>query len=308
MPCRGTRDGARDDSEEHVATVQDSEINLLQSGDLTWVVFGAEKINKWRQQFSKTGQQPLKPQCFCWIFTWFKQLGCTATFHKEAAVRLLSLAFTLEAATVLKNESLCHKTWGKKTTRWTLRCDESAHAQLLKSMCSPCRMDVPLSIEDISKFGEGSREIFIKSSCYSVITVAVGDRGPTISWTFSSEPKSISFSVVYRESADSHVEHSKVEELFEELMVWWRRARRPGAESLASTLSLSPRVCSPSRCWFLWLAATPIKKRFRDSWKSATPASTHSSLTTPSRGTELLTSLLWYFRLSGRSSRIIEVF
>uniref|UniRef100_A0AAQ4S6G7 FYVE and coiled-coil domain-containing protein 1 n=1 Tax=Gasterosteus aculeatus aculeatus TaxID=481459 RepID=A0AAQ4S6G7_GASAC len=102
----GTRDGARDDSEEHVATVQDSEINLLQSGDLT--------------------------------------------------------------------------------------------------------MDVPLSIEDISKFGEGSREIFIKSSCYSVITVAVGDRGPTISWTFSSEPKSISFSVVYRESADSHVEHSKV--------------------------------------------------------------------------------------------------
>ncbi|KAL6107822.1 fyco1 [Pungitius sinensis] len=71
-------------------------------------------------------------------------------------------------------------------------------------------MDVPLSIDDISKFGEGSREIFIKSSCYSVITVAVGDRGPTIGWTFSSEPKSISFSVVYRESADSHVERSKV--------------------------------------------------------------------------------------------------
>lgn len=71
-------------------------------------------------------------------------------------------------------------------------------------------MAVPLSIDDISGFGEGSRELFIKSSCYSVITVAVGDRGPTISWVFSSEPKSISFSVVYRESADVHVEQSKV--------------------------------------------------------------------------------------------------
>uniref|UniRef100_UPI0037E74818 FYVE and coiled-coil domain-containing protein 1 n=1 Tax=Semicossyphus pulcher TaxID=241346 RepID=UPI0037E74818 len=69
---------------------------------------------------------------------------------------------------------------------------------------------VPLTIDDISQFGDGSRELFIKSSCYSVITVAVGDCGPTISWMFSSEPKSISFSVVYRESADTQVEQSKV--------------------------------------------------------------------------------------------------
>ncbi|XP_020503248.2 FYVE and coiled-coil domain-containing protein 1 [Labrus bergylta] len=69
---------------------------------------------------------------------------------------------------------------------------------------------VPLSIEDISQFGDGSRELFIKSSCYSVITVAVGDCGPTISWVFSSEPKSISFSVVYRESAETQVDQSKV--------------------------------------------------------------------------------------------------
>ncbi|XP_060889189.1 FYVE and coiled-coil domain-containing protein 1 [Labrus mixtus] len=69
---------------------------------------------------------------------------------------------------------------------------------------------VPLSIEDISQFGDGSRELFVKSSCYSVITVAVGDCGPTISWMFSSEPKSISFSVVYRESAETQVDQSKV--------------------------------------------------------------------------------------------------
>lgn len=72
-------------------------------------------------------------------------------------------------------------------------------------------MAVPLSLDDISQFGDGSRELFVKSGCYSVITMAVGDPGPTISWMFSSEPKSISFSVVYQESSDSQVEQSKVE-------------------------------------------------------------------------------------------------
>lgn len=71
-------------------------------------------------------------------------------------------------------------------------------------------MAVTLNLEDITQFGDGSRELFIKSSSYSVITVDVGDSGPTISWMFSSEPKSISFSVVYRESDDIQVEQSKV--------------------------------------------------------------------------------------------------
>lgn len=43
-----------------------------------------------------------------------------------------------------------------------------------------------------------------------MITIEVSDTGPAISWMFSSEPKSISFSVVYRESADTPVEQSKV--------------------------------------------------------------------------------------------------
>ncbi|XP_044216809.1 FYVE and coiled-coil domain-containing protein 1 isoform X2 [Thunnus albacares] len=85
---------------------------------------------------------------------------------------------------------------------------QDSEVNLLKS--GEITMAVPLSIDDISQFGDGSRELFIKSSCYSVITVAVGDCGPTISWMFSSEPKSISFSVVYRESTDSQVEQSKV--------------------------------------------------------------------------------------------------
>ncbi|XP_054646559.1 FYVE and coiled-coil domain-containing protein 1 isoform X2 [Dunckerocampus dactyliophorus] len=85
---------------------------------------------------------------------------------------------------------------------------QDSEINLLKS--GELTMAVPLSIDDISQFGDGSRELFIKSSCYSVVTVGVADCGPTISWMFSSEPKSISFSVVYQESADSQVEQSKV--------------------------------------------------------------------------------------------------
>lgn len=85
---------------------------------------------------------------------------------------------------------------------------QDSEINLLKS--GEVTMAVPLSIDAISQFGEGSRELFIKSSCYSVITVDVADCGPTISWMFSSEPKSISFSVVYRESTDTQVEQAKV--------------------------------------------------------------------------------------------------
>uniref|UniRef100_A0A672T693 FYVE and coiled-coil domain-containing protein 1 n=1 Tax=Sinocyclocheilus grahami TaxID=75366 RepID=A0A672T693_SINGR len=69
---------------------------------------------------------------------------------------------------------------------------------------------VPLDIDEILHFGDGSRELFVKSSCYSAIPITVGDRGPIISWVFSSEPKSISFTVVYRETLDTPVEHAKV--------------------------------------------------------------------------------------------------
>ncbi|XP_058494259.1 FYVE and coiled-coil domain-containing protein 1 [Solea solea] len=79
---------------------------------------------------------------------------------------------------------------------------------LLKS--GEVTMSVPLSIDGICQFGDGSRELFIKSSCYSVITIVVEDHGPTISWMFNSEPKSISFSVVYQESTESQAEQSKV--------------------------------------------------------------------------------------------------
>ncbi|MBN3309186.1 FYCO1 protein, partial [Amia calva] len=85
---------------------------------------------------------------------------------------------------------------------------QDAEIYLLKS--GELTLNVPLTIEEITQFGDGSRELFIKSSCYSVIPIAVKEAGPTISWVFSSEPKSISFSVVYKESPDSLLEQAKV--------------------------------------------------------------------------------------------------
>uniref|UniRef100_A0A671NWD5 FYVE and coiled-coil domain-containing protein 1-like n=1 Tax=Sinocyclocheilus anshuiensis TaxID=1608454 RepID=A0A671NWD5_9TELE len=72
------------------------------------------------------------------------------------------------------------------------------------------RLSVPFSVEDVIQFGDKSRELFIRSSCYSVILITAADPGPTISWVFSSEPKSIAFSVVYRENLDTPLEQAKV--------------------------------------------------------------------------------------------------
>uniref|UniRef100_A0A8C7DYL2 FYVE and coiled-coil domain autophagy adaptor 1 n=1 Tax=Oncorhynchus kisutch TaxID=8019 RepID=A0A8C7DYL2_ONCKI len=82
-------------------------------------------------------------------------------------------------------------------------------AHVTKNICVSSLV-VPVSIDDISQFGDGSRELFVKSSCYSVISIVVVDCSPTVSWMFSSEPKSISFGMVYRVTADVPVEQSKV--------------------------------------------------------------------------------------------------
>uniref|UniRef100_A0A8C2F6I8 FYVE and coiled-coil domain containing 1b n=1 Tax=Cyprinus carpio TaxID=7962 RepID=A0A8C2F6I8_CYPCA len=72
------------------------------------------------------------------------------------------------------------------------------------------RLSVPFSVEDVVQFGDKSRELFIRSSCYSVILITATHPGLTISWVFSSEPKSIAFSVVYRENLDTPPEQAKV--------------------------------------------------------------------------------------------------
>ena len=93
--------------------------------------------------------------------------------------------------------------------------------------CRSPSVAVALSIDDISRFGDSSRELFVKGSCYSLISIAVGDRGPSIGWVFSSDPKSISFSVVYREGPDTPVEQAKVK-LWVCVCVWGKPAWKRG--------------------------------------------------------------------------------
>ncbi|CAL8344382.1 unnamed protein product [Merluccius merluccius] len=71
-------------------------------------------------------------------------------------------------------------------------------------------LSVPYALDDIVGFGDAPRELFVRSSCYSVIPITVGSAGPTVTWVFTSEPKSISFSVVYREDVHTPPESAKV--------------------------------------------------------------------------------------------------
>ncbi|XP_066483716.1 FYVE and coiled-coil domain-containing protein 1 [Tiliqua scincoides] len=89
-----------------------------------------------------------------------------------------------------------------------LQIGQDAEICLLKS--GELMMKIPLTVEEILKFGEANRELFIKSSTYSIIPITVEEIGLTISWIFSSDPKSISFSVVYQELEDTPLDQWKV--------------------------------------------------------------------------------------------------
>uniref|UniRef100_A0A8C5KMP8 FYVE and coiled-coil domain-containing protein 1 n=1 Tax=Jaculus jaculus TaxID=51337 RepID=A0A8C5KMP8_JACJA len=69
---------------------------------------------------------------------------------------------------------------------------------------------LPLTVDEIASFGEGSRELFVRSGTYSLIPITVAEPGLTVSWVFSSDPKSISFSVVFQETKDSPLDQCKV--------------------------------------------------------------------------------------------------
>ncbi|KAM6282419.1 FYVE and coiled-coil domain-containing protein 1 isoform 3-T3 [Porphyrio hochstetteri] len=85
---------------------------------------------------------------------------------------------------------------------------QDAEICLLKS--GEIMIKLPLTVEEILDFGESNRELFIKSSTYSTIPITITETGLTISWIFSSDPKSISFSVVYQESEDTPLDQCKV--------------------------------------------------------------------------------------------------
>ncbi|XP_065254750.1 FYVE and coiled-coil domain-containing protein 1 isoform X4 [Emys orbicularis] len=89
-----------------------------------------------------------------------------------------------------------------------LQVAQDAEICLLKS--GELMIKLPLTVEEILNFGEDNRELFIKSSTYSTIPITVTETGLTISWVFSSDPKSIAFSVVYQESEEAMLDQCKV--------------------------------------------------------------------------------------------------
>uniref|UniRef100_A0A8B9I5A2 FYVE and coiled-coil domain-containing protein 1 n=1 Tax=Anser brachyrhynchus TaxID=132585 RepID=A0A8B9I5A2_9AVES len=100
----------------------------------------------------------------------------------------------------------CNSSTYDESEEWQVAQD--AEISLLKS--GEIMIKLPLTVEEILNFGEGNRELFIKSSTYSIIPITVTEMGLTISWVFSSDPKSISFSVVYQESEDTPLDQCKV--------------------------------------------------------------------------------------------------
>ncbi|KAM9445032.1 FYVE and coiled-coil domain-containing protein 1 [Clarias gariepinus] len=85
---------------------------------------------------------------------------------------------------------------------------QDAEINLLKS--GELSSSVLLNIDEIEQFGDASRELFVKSGCYSIISVSVREQGRAVGWVFSSEPKSICFSVIFRESTNTPEEQAKV--------------------------------------------------------------------------------------------------
>lgn len=83
-------------------------------------------------------------------------------------------------------------------------------AEICLLMSGELMIKVPLTVDEIASFGEGSRELFVRSGTYSLIPITVAEAGLAISWVFSSDPKSISFSVVFREAEDTPLDQCKV--------------------------------------------------------------------------------------------------
>ncbi|XP_027728001.1 FYVE and coiled-coil domain-containing protein 1 isoform X2 [Vombatus ursinus] len=118
--------------------------------------------------------------------------------------------------TPTETDSLDHSVAEQDSTSNSLTPDGSedmpmgqdAEICLLKS--GELMIKLPLTVDEILNFGESSRELFVRSSTYSIIPITVTETGLTISWVFSSDPKSISFSVVFQESEHAALDQCKV--------------------------------------------------------------------------------------------------
>ncbi|XP_059703837.1 FYVE and coiled-coil domain-containing protein 1 isoform X4 [Haemorhous mexicanus] len=153
----------------------------------------SESLHNESQMERDSLDQSVTDLCVCWA----KQL--------LGALYSLQSPFQVSAFHTIRN-STCNSSTFDESEDWQVAQD--AEICLLKS--GEIMMKLPLTVEEIMNFGESNRELFIKSSTYSIIPITVTEMGLTISWIFSSDPKSISFSVVYQESEDTPLDQCKV--------------------------------------------------------------------------------------------------
>ncbi|KAJ7404561.1 FYVE and coiled-coil domain-containing protein 1 [Willisornis vidua] len=129
------------------------------------------------------------------------QVQESESLHNESQMERVSLDQNMTDL-----NSTCNSSTFDESEEWQVAQD--AEICLLKS--GEIMIKLPLTVEEIINFGESNRELFIKSSTYSIIPITVTEMGLTISWIFSSDPKSISFSVVYQEAEDTPLDQCKV--------------------------------------------------------------------------------------------------
>lgn len=133
-------------------------------------------------------------------------VGCTSGFLPQLSMSVMvtkGLANLQQPLAVSLQSPLSYRQPGQWTQALSLPC-------LSPSLHLCFRIKLPLTVEEIANFGEGSRELFVRSSTYSLIPITVAEAGLTISWVFSSDPKSISFSVVFQEAEDTPLDQCKV--------------------------------------------------------------------------------------------------
>ncbi|KFP29259.1 FYVE and coiled-coil domain-containing protein 1, partial [Colius striatus] len=116
----------------------------------------------------------------------------------------------MEADSLDQSVTDLNSTCNSSTFDESEECQVAQDAEICLLKSGEIMIKLPLTVEEILNFGESNRELFIKSSTYSIIPISVTEMGLTISWIFSSDPKSISFSVVYQESEDTPLEQYKV--------------------------------------------------------------------------------------------------
>ncbi|KAL0967044.1 hypothetical protein UPYG_G00303890 [Umbra pygmaea] len=175
-----------------------------ETGSATHTPYGPLAQPGRTMQPGNTGAEPVRPRADDGAYDIISEEDVSGVYDSD------SLSFTTCSPhnNTLGAAELCAGDSTSEDLEDQLGAVQDAEICLLRS--GELTLSMPLSVEDIAMFGDGLRELFIKSSCYSTIPITMTTSGATIHWLFTSQPKSISFSVLYQEKKDTPLEDVKV--------------------------------------------------------------------------------------------------